>query len=510
MHNLNFHRLLNKQITKHLAEECLKNEYFQNFIKAVNDSYVSFERDKELFEHSSQLNEKEYAEINEKLKKEIKQRKLSVDKLIDAIYSLEEKEGLEEGNIIDSNNLLVLMDYLQGQIEKRKKIEIELRLAKKLAEDATQAKSEFLSMMSHEIRTPLNAIVGMTYLMQQENVSPNMHENLKILQFSTDNLYGLINDILDFSKIEADRVELEKAPFDLKQLVSNIKKSNQIKAEEKENSIKLMIDDDVPDLVIGDSLRLGQIISNLVSNAVKFTKNGNITVELTLQRRIGNMAVLGFSVTDSGIGIELSKQGLIFDKFTQANSETTREFGGTGLGLVITKKLLQLHGSEIKLFSEAGKGARFYFTIELEIAPSSANIVKEKSLKEYQNDDILNGVKVLLVEDYPVNIKVATKFLAMWNINIEIAENGQIALDKFEIGKYDVILMDIQMPVMDGYNATLEIRKIDPNVPIIALTASATLNNQDRAFTVGMNDYVTKPFNPKELFNKIAKFSKKS
>ena len=367
MDTLNFHRLLNKQITEHLTADCLKPERFQNFIKAVNESYFNFERDKELSQHSSQLNEKEYTEINEKLKKEIKQRRLSVDKLIDALYSLEEKEGLDTTKIIDSNNLLVLVDYLQIQIDNRKKIEIELRLAKEIAEDATQAKSEFLSMMSHEIRTPLNAIMGMTYLMQQEEVSENMAENLKILQLSTDKLHLLINDILDFSKIEAGKVALEKAPFDLKQLISNIKKANQIEAEEKENSIKLMIDDDVPDLIIGDSLRLGQIISNLVSNAVKFTKNGSITVELTLQKRICNKAILGFSVTDTGIGIEPKKQELIFDKFTQANSETTREFEGTGLGLVITKKLLQLHGSEIKLSSEIGKGAKFYFSVELEI-----------------------------------------------------------------------------------------------------------------------------------------------
>ena len=504
----NFHRLLNKQISKHLPEDCLQNEHFQNFIKAVNFSYYSFERDKDLFEHSSKLNEKEYSEMNEKLKKEIKQRRLSVEKLINAIYSLEEKEGLE-ATILNSNNLLSLVDYLQIQIDNRKKIEVELRLAKNVAEDATQAKSEFLSMMSHEIRTPLNAIVGMTYLMQQEEVSESIAENLKILQFSTDNLHVLINDILDFSKIEAGKVELEKAPFDLKQLISNIKKANQVKAEEKENTIKLMIDDDVPNFLIGDSLRLGQIISNLVSNAVKFTKNGNITVELTLQKRVDNKAFLIFSVTDTGIGIALNKQNLIFDKFTQANSQTTREFGGTGLGLVITKKLLQLYGSEINLESEIGKGAKFYFTIELEIGNKVSNKSNESDSVS-QSENILAGVRVLLVEDYPVNIKVATKFLEKWKVVVEVAENGKIAVEKYQKGKFDVILMDIQMPIMDGYTATRAIREIDIEIPIIALTASATLNNQDRAFTVGMNDYVTKPFNPNELFQKIAKFSGKS
>ena len=503
-----FHRLLNKQITKHLTDDCLELPEVQNFIKAINFSYYSFERNKDLFEHSSKLNEKEYVEMNNKLKIEIKQKRLSVEKLITSINSLETEVGFE-ANTLDSNNLLGLVDYLHIQIENRKKIEAELRQSKKLAEDATQAKSEFLSMMSHEIRTPLNAIVGMTYLMQQEEMSENMVENLKILKFSTDNLHVLINDILDFSKIEAGKIELEKVPFDLKQLISNIKKANQVRSSEKENKIHLVIDDDVPNIFIGDPLRIGQIISNLLSNAVKFTKKGSITVKLSLQKIVNNHAILDFSVTDTGIGIEENKQNLIFDKFTQADSETTREFGGTGLGLVITKKLLQMHGSEIQLYSEMGEGSKFYFTIQLKIGSEIHKKTNDTNY-EFENEDTLSGVKVLLVEDYPMNIKVAVKFLERWKIDVDVAENGKIALEKYQIGKYDLILMDIQMPVMDGYKASEEIRKIDANIPIIALTASATLDNHDKAFIVGMNDYVTKPFNPKELFQKIAKFSVQS
>ncbi|RDB05657.1 response regulator [Runella aurantiaca] len=500
-----FHRLLKKQINKFLTEDCLKHEHFGHFIKAVNDSYLNFDRDKELLEHSAQLNDKEYAEINHKLKEEISQRKISVEKLIEAIHSLEIQEGIQP-RAFDSNNLLGLVDFLQVQIENRKLIEAELRQAKEAAESATDAKSEFLSMMSHEIRTPLNSIVGLTYLMQQEDVSPVMAENLKILQFSTDNLYVLINDILDFSKIEAGKVELEKVPFDIKQLISNIKKANQVKAEEKGNKIKLMIDDDVPDVVIGDSLRLGQIISNLVSNAVKFTANGSITVELSFVKKVGNKAVMDISVIDTGIGIAENKQASIFEKFTQANSETTRQFGGTGLGLVITKKLLYLHNSDIQIESQLGKGSKFFFTIELEIGTALKNKAVEAN-NELLNESTLKGVKILLVEDYPMNVKVATKFLERWQIVLDVAENGQIAVDKYAAGKYDVILMDIQMPQMDGYTATQKIREMDMDIPIIALTASATLSNQDRAFLVGMNDYVTKPFNPKELFQKIAKYS---
>lgn len=505
MNNTPLHRLLTKQISKHLTEDCLKQESFQNFIKAVNESYFNFERDKELFEHSAQLNEKEYAEINAKLKKEIKQRRLSMEKLVEAIRSLEVNDGFDTQNV-DSNNLLSLVDFLQVQIENRKLMEAELRKSKEAAEYATQAKSEFLSMMSHEIRTPLNAIVGLTYLMQQEEMSATMEENLKILQFSTDNLHVLINDILDFSKIEAGKVELERITFDFKQLVSNIKKANQVKAEEKGNKIRLMIDDDVPDILIGDSLRLGQVISNLVSNAVKFTKNGSITLELSYIKKTDNFVTLEVSVTDTGIGIAIEKQSLIFEKFTQENSATTRQFGGTGLGLVITKKLLELYDTEINLESEPGKGAKFSFTIMLEIGSELKNKAIEAGI-DLLNENTLKGVRILLVEDYPINIKVATKFLERWKIDIDIAENGLIATEKYEKGKYDVILMDIQMPVMDGYTAAELIRAKDATIPIIALTASATFTNQDRAFVVGMNDYVTKPFNPKELFQKIAKYS---
>jgi signal transduction histidine kinase len=501
-----FHQLLKRQINKHLTQECLQHPHFQNFIKSVNDSYLNFDRDKELFEHSALLNEKEFGEINNKLKEEIAQRKLSVDKLIEAIHSLEIQEGLESKSL-DPNNLLGLVDFLQVQIENRKRIESELRLAKEAAERATQAKSEFLSMMSHEIRTPLNAIVGLTYIMQQEEVPPALAENLKILKFSTDNLYVLINDILDFSKIEAGKIELEQNPFDLKQLISNIKKANQIKAEENGNKIKLMIDDDVPDSLIGDALRLGQVISNLVSNAVKFTKKGSVTVELSLQKKVDQVAFLEISVTDTGIGIPPEKQQIIFDKFTQANSATTRQFGGTGLGLVITKLLLQLHDSDIYIESEAGKGSRFFFTIALPIGNALIKSKAGEDPNEVINDYTLKGVKILLVEDYAVNVKIATKFFEKWKIEVDIAENGQIAVDKFEKEKYDIILMDIQMPIMDGYTATQKIREADTDIPIIALTASASLGNQGQAYAAGINDYVTKPFNPKELFLKIAHYT---
>lgn len=497
------HKLLARQVNKYLQEDCLQDERFQNFIRAVNDSYLNFDRDKELFEHSSFLNEREYAEINVKLKEEIQQRRQSVEKLVEAIQSLG-KLGDDELPAFDPDNLIVLVEYLQRQIDHRKQIESELRMAKEVAEKATQAKSDFLSMMSHEIRTPLNGIVGMTYLMHQEEVPPTIAENLKTLKFSIEHLQALINDILDFSKIEAGKVDLENTAFDLKQLVSNIKQAQQAKAAENGNRIRLMVDDDVPETLVGDPLRLGQVLSNLVSNAIKFTKQGTITIELSLQNRIADVATVYISVQDTGIGIAPEKHKAIFEMFTQANSATTRTFGGTGLGLVITRKLLEMYGSTIQLESEEGKGAKFYFTIDLPIGT-----IRKQSFNPVEAIDAhtLKGVHVLLVEDYPFNVQVAVKFLTKWGIEVDVAENGLVGLEKFQTNQYDLILMDLQMPVMDGYTATEKIRGLSKDIPIIALTASATYSNKDRAMSIGINDYVTKPFNPTDLFQKIARYS---
>lgn len=499
------HKILKRQINRHLTPDSLEHAPFQQFIQAVNESYLSFDRDKELLEHSAMLNEREYSEINQKLKEEVSQRRQSVEKLIEAIHSIEVPEG-ESIVGFDPNNLVGLVGFLQRQIEYRKTIEDELRNAKEVAENATQAKSDFLSMMSHEIRTPLNGIVGMTYLMMQEDVPPTLTENLKTLQFSIEHLQALINDILDFSKIEAGKVELEEINFDFKHLVSNIKRAQQAKAQENGNRIKLMVDDDIPDSLIGDSLRIGQVLTNLVSNAIKFTHNGTITIELSLENRTENRARIYVSVRDTGIGIAPEKQEAIFTMFTQANSATTRKFGGTGLGLVITKKLLELHGSEISVESQEGKGATFSFTLDLAISNVTAPTIQATDTVDNKT---LKGLNVLLVEDYPVNVKVALKFLNMWGINVDTAENGQIGVEKCRDGQFDLVLMDLQMPVMDGYTAAQEIRKRNPGIPIIALTASATFSNRDRAVEVGMADYVTKPFNPKDLFSKIAKYSQR-
>ena len=375
--------------------------------------------------------------------------------------------------------------------------------AKEDAEKAADSKSEFLSMMSHEIRTPMNAVVGITHLLLEENPNPSQLEHLRTLQFSAENLLGLINDILDFSKIEAGKIDLEEQAFDIVQLLSNIKQSHFLPADERGNKIKLYLDDDCPKIVIGDQVRIGQIITNLVSNGIKFTKDGKVSIEMNLKEKDQKNATIEFIIADTGIGIPEEKQKTIFESFTQATSSTTRKYGGSGLGLAITKNLLHLMGSDIKLESTVGEGAKFIFTLKLGIGESKNE--KKKSTPVDLSGFSLDGYQILLVEDNPVNVLVAKKFLTKWGAEVSHAENGQVAVDMLENGIYDVVLMDLQMPIMDGYTATKEIRKFDKSTPIIALTASALIDEKDKAFNLGMNDYLTKPFNPNDLFGKIVK-----
>lgn len=499
------HSLLARQIRKFLKDEHLEDASLIKFINAINDSYLNYERDKDLFEHASLLNEGEYNRINTRLKAEIEQRRQSFQKLIEAASSLEVPEGFDLPDFKEEN-VLELVDFLKKQIIYQKQIEEELIQAKIAAEAATRAKSEFLSIMSHEIRTPLNAILGIVYLLKQENIPQALAENINTLQFSANNLYVLINDLLDFSKIEAGKVELERSDFDFHNLLNQIQTSYQAKAAERNNIIRLQIDNKIPEILIGDSLRISQIITNLVSNAVKFTEKGRILIEASLVHQEGQMATIKISIKDNGIGISAEDQRKIFKQFSQATTSTTRRYGGTGLGLVICNGLLSLYSSSLELESELGVGSHFFFVISLPIGQKTVSSNKH-TRRNTPVEMTLEGVKLLLVEDYVFNIKVAANFFKRWKIEFDVAENGLEAVKMSKEKYYDVILMDIQMPVMDGYEATTEIRKFNTEIPILALTASATIDDKYKSLEVQMDDYLTKPFNPKDLFQKIAKYS---
>lgn len=390
-------------------------------------------------------------------------------------------------------------------ITERKKQEEELILAKKKAEEASQAKAQFLSTMSHEIRTPMNAVIGMTHILLQDNPNPNQIENLQALRFSAENLLSLINDILDFSKIEAGKIELEQAEFSIKELVHGIKKSLSFNAEDKGIKLKVLLDEDIPEVLLGDPTRLSQILINLISNAIKFTEKGSVTLILEVNHKEGDNINLHFGIKDTGIGIPADKIEKIFESFSQADAHTTRKYGGTGLGLAITKRLLELFGSRIQVESTSGMGSHFFFDITFKMSKGrtqrSLNLehvqVAFESLKEY---------KVLLVEDNAMNVLVAKRFLDKWELPFEHAENGKVATDFVSQKDYDLILMDLQMPEMDGYEATQQIRASGKQIPIIALTASAMQETQEKILDVGMSDFVTKPFNPNELYQKIRKY----
>ncbi|WP_421873133.1 response regulator [Marinoscillum sp.] len=378
-----------------------------------------------------------------------------------------------------------------------------LKNAKDDALKAAQAKSDFLSTISHEIRTPLNAVVGMSHYLLQDKPGDHQIQNLTSLRYSAQHLTALINDILDYNKLESGTVSFEEQATELPDLLHGIQLAYQPKAVEKGLNLFLEVDANLDEAVYVDRTRLSQVLNNLIDNAIKFTRQGTVTVKATkVDQDLGKVKVL-FEVEDTGIGIPKDKEKIIFERFMQASSSTTREFGGTGLGLAIIKKLLELQGSRIDLRSVEGEGSVFSFTQWYKtgkIKQASAN--HQPSQKDIKS---LKNKKVLLVEDNPTNVMVAGKFLSHWQMSMEVAENGAEGLSMARENVYDVILMDLQMPVMDGYEASREIRTAGITTPIIALTASALLQVKEKVLMAGMNDYLTKPFDPEELKRKLLK-----
>ncbi|OQP46660.1 ATP-binding protein [Niastella populi] len=499
---MQYHQLLEKQIAKTLSGAQKFDPAVQQLLKLVDQAYKNYDSEQKLTEHAFQGCEKEYQDILNNLQLQNNIYSQSVKKLKDTILAHDPRAAA----IIErEDNVLVnSIAWLEKQIQKRKETEAELTRAKEQAEDGARAKSDFLSVMSHEIRTPLNAIIGIAHLLSQDQLLPTQLENLKALNISAENLLRLINDILDFGKIEEGKIVLAEKNICLHQLAENIKTAHQIRAAERGNTINMVIDDALPQYILADEVRLGQILHNLMSNAVKFTRNGTITLQISLQKIQDEEATVYFSVTDTGVGIEKEKQVLIFDRFTQASVDIAREFGGSGLGLAIVKRLAALYNSDIYLNSEPGRGAAFFFTITFKKGKQE---VPPQKTTNGKND--LSGIKVLLVEDVEFNIMVAKKMITNWNGAIDIAENGAIAINKVRETTYDIVLMDLQMPVMDGYNATQHIRSFDGSIPIIALTASASSDILQRTREFGMTDYLAKPFKPGELYEMIYKYSRK-
>ena len=409
--------------------------------------------------------------------------------------------------IIDVDGNINKVIAIESDITANKKVEQELTLAKEKAEESKRVKEEFLANMSHEIRTPLNGIKGFTDLLVKNKHYPDQEQYLDAITFSTKNLLAIINDILDFSKIEAGKMEIEKTVFYLRDLIESIFNSFVFQAEDKGVIISKDIEGKIPESLLGDPVRINQVITNLMSNALKFTENGSVHLSVEEVNRVDDNVDLLFKVKDSGIGIPPDKQKTIFDSFSQASTSTTRKYGGTGLGLAIVKNIVNLFGGEIRVESKEGIGSTFIFNLNLQVAEDQ-NIVRENKNPELDID--LSGLNVLVAEDYPMNQLLINETLSSWNFEVEIVENGKLAFEKMQENEYDLVLMDVNMPEMGGLEATKLIReKLDEpkkSIPIIAMTAGALKGDKEECINAGMNDYVSKPFDQDELFLKITNY----
>ncbi len=446
--------------------------------------------------------------------------KIQFDKQLKTIEQLDKEKKSQQKTLrfsklisILSIALISILSLLSLSLYKNNKIRIstnkllkeknrELTIEKNKAERASKARADFLSTVSHELRTPLNAINGITYLLLQEKPKVSQLNYLKSLEFSGNYLLNFINDILEINRLESDKVVVEKINFNLSELTENIVTS--FKEFIHENNIKchLHIDKSIDFNLKGDPTKLSQILINLLNNAIKFSKNGDVWCTIKKREETAENVTLYFEIKDNGIGIPKDKQEAIFDSFSQGSVEINRTYGGTGLGLSIVKKILELMGSEIQLSSESGKGSTFGF--ELQFEKGVAN--KTKIIEPKPDITLLNEKKVLLVEDNKINQMITQKMLEKRGISCNIIDNGEDAIEDVKINNYDLILMDVHLTGINGTEATSEIRKFNNHIPIVALTAISLNENREMLLSYGMNEVITKPFEPEHFFTIVTKY----
>ncbi|MFK7748566.1 MAG: response regulator [Kordia sp.] len=412
-----------------------------------------------------------------------------------------------------SSALLIIISLLTISLYRNNQIKVktnnlllkknsELQLAKDNAEKAMKAKAQFLSTVTHELRTPLYAVTGLTHLLMEENPSESQKEHLKSLKFSGDYLLTFINDILQVNKIEARKLAIEKAPLNLKKVLSDVVNSLTQTSKENNNKINLNIDEGIPENLVGDYLKMSQVFINLISNALKFTKDGVVEISAKILEEDDAEQHIEFAIKDNGIGISQAMQENIFDSFSQGSVQINRKYGGTGLGLTIVKSLLELLGSDIQLESKLGQGSTFRFALVLDkLALEETNI---DVVAQEKTDLKSRKFKVLLVEDNKINQVITKKIIAKQNMTCDIADDGYQAIDYARSNRYDFILMDIHMPGISGIEATKEIRKFDVSTPIIALTAISLDDNKGDFIKDGFNEVISKPFDPEVFYQKIS------
>nr|WP_282163096.1 ATP-binding protein [Ulvibacterium marinum] len=517
------------------AESALKlsreNDFFKETLEAnqlLTQLYESLGRfDKSLVHNRNLLEIRDSLFTIEKVKTEAKTaEKIQFDFMSDEIKRMDQRiEELNESRnrseiaTILTSAFLSIISLLAVSLYRNNQIKLktndllqtknnELQGARDAAVQAMEAKTNFLSTVSHELRTPLYAVTGLTHLLLEENPSENQKEHLKALKFSGDYLLNFINDILQINKIDAEKLEPLNIEFNLKKILQEVIDSLQQSAKENNTKIILEYDESIPGHLMSDPLKLSQIFMNLVGNALKFTKGGEVKVIAQLMKKVEDDVTLYFEVKDNGIGISQEQQKVIFEGFEQGSIQINREYGGTGLGLTIVKSLLGLFDSKIQLQSDLGEGSSFFFELKLK---SKDSVVDDISFEITQKDYDFKGLHLLIVEDNKINQVITKKMLTKKDITSDIASNGMEAVELARKNPYDAILMDIHMPGISGEEATIEIRKFDSHTPIIALTAISLDDSLESFYAAGCNDVVTKPFKPEVFYQKIGEniFSKK-
>lgn len=435
-----------------------------------------------------------------------------VSKDFKSVVSITTKDGIKKWIEINYKTIENLNEDLPGvigslvDVTKLKETEIELIKTQKAMHKAIAAKEDFLSTMSHEIRTPLNGVIGISNVLVLDDHLESQKENLKVLKYSSEHLLALINDILDYNKMEGGKIEFENTDFNIKALIKSIKKTFKFQAGEKGVAFMVDVDDKIPKYLKGDKTRLSQVLNNLLSNAIKFTHEGEINLVVENVSENNKTVTLLFEVQDTGIGISLDKLDRIFEKFKQADASISSMYGGTGLGLAICKKLLLMQNSDLKVKSVPDIGSKFYFVLSFDKSGKNVDGSSQTSPIQIVSEDI-KGTRVLVAEDNRINQIVISKYLEKWDIIYDVVDNGKEAVEKYNKYHYDIILMDLQMPKMNGYEATKKILKIaevkGQKISIVALTASAQLDVKFKAEKTGMTGFVTKPFKSGDLYNTI-------
>jgi signal transduction histidine kinase/DNA-binding response OmpR family regulator len=412
--------------------------------------------------------------------------------------------------IIACVSCMITFWYLIMQANRQQKMITVLDASEKKIKEASMVREQFVANISHEIRTPMNAVLGFTGLLQKTSLDKNQREYVKSIKSSAENLLTIINDILDLSRIESGMLHIEKVPFNLRELLDSLITMLDVRAKSRGLYLKAHVDNDLPQILKGDAVRLTQILMNLISNGVKFTHHGGINVEVRQENKVDDKVYVQFEVTDTGIGIDLEKQRQIFERFQQADAETTRRYGGTGLGLSIVKQLVEIQNGKIELESKPGEGSKFTVTLPYEIATAQEQLTTRQVFMA--PDWPVEKIKLLVAEDNPMNRQLLSHLFQHWQLGFDMVENGAQAVEMLRrnSSEYAIVLMDIQMPEMDGYSATDAIRhELMLSIPIIAMTAHALAGEKEKCINSGMDDYISKPLNEEQLYTMITHHARK-